>query len=182
MEDLIPFLVFGVVALANFAQFVAKQKKRAQQNGEESASSGTASFSQIFERLTEELAPKIEIEEEWPDNFKRPDYAHEMEDFLHTKDDSIEAQNIVFEPELQNEESEFIQDVSFEIPEHHPFKSSKSVLSGSHGLRMMSATNKNGRNGFRIRGKQELKRALKAHIIFSPPRAMDTSFENGITK
>ncbi len=38
------------------------------------------------------------------------------------------------------------------------------------------------RDGFRIEGKKNLKQAMIAHIIFSPPRAFDLSFENTLGK
>ena len=38
------------------------------------------------------------------------------------------------------------------------------------------------RSGFRIEGRKNLKQAMIAHIIFSPPRAFDLSFDNTLGK
>lgn len=180
MDDFIPFLIFVIIGVINFAQFAAKKKKLAQQKGE--SEPAVSPLAQIFERLSEELAPKVSVveEEEWPENFQRPDYAHEMEEFLHTKEESVVEQKETLES--LNEKDDFIPNDIFEIPEHRPSKRSKTVFSSSHGLRMISATKKGNGSAFRIGGKKELRQALKAHIIFSPPRAMDPSFDDRIIK
>ena len=63
----------------------------------------------------------------------------------------------------------------------------ETTFSGSHGIRIpgMNAFIQSGAIGqadFRIKGKNDLKRAIQAHVIFSPPRAFDLSFDNTIAK
>lgn len=54
------------------------------------------------------------------------------------------------------------------------------MLSGSQGMLMGSMNNR--RSLVRIKGKDKLKQAMIAHIIFSPPRAFDLSFDNTMTQ
>lgn len=67
-------------------------------------------------------------------------------------------------------------------------KSIPSALSASNNMRtpsmpMFKTNSSTGRGyGISLRKKSDLKKAMIANLIFSPPRAYDTSFDNTIVK
>ena len=178
MEDLVPLLIFVAIAAINLFKFIAEKggkAKPAQETPPGTPPRRPSSLEQFFENLAEQVAPPPREIPDWPEGYERPDYVGEME--------ALEAEQTVatYEPPAQPEPEEF-------QPLEKPaiVQGARRALSGSHGLRMPGntfiSTGKAGRAGFRIEGKKDLKQALIGHIIFSPPRACDLSFDNTIAK
>jgi len=66
-------------------------------------------------------------------------------------------------------------------------KPTHALLSGAHGLKMpggnpLRIASKSGASWFSLEDRATLKNAMVSHIVFSPPRAYDLSFDNTIAK
>ncbi|RKX38318.1 MAG: hypothetical protein DRP64_15875 [Verrucomicrobia bacterium] len=185
MEDLIPLIFFLIIVGVNVLKFFiekgGKAKKAPDQN-REAPPRRASPLESFFEDLAQQMAPKPTELADWPEDRERPDYAREMEEFTSAESEEVEEEKIA-------------EIIPFSVPEpiarvrktEAPVKvqrqTTQPMLSGSQGMRMRSM-NSGGNRGsdFRIGGKKNLKRAMLAHIVFSPPRAFDLSFDNTISK
>jgi hypothetical protein len=195
MEDLVPLIFFLVIVAVNGLKFLIERgaKKRtaspSRQPEEEPARNTPPSIENFFENIAEQLAPKPREVPDWPENIERPDYIQEMTEFEHDQAEELwEEQTAeiipmpVQEPVIQKA-AEAAQPVQVQLP----VQSIQTAFSGSHGIRIpgMNSFIQSGAIGnsdFRISGKQDLKRAILAHVIFSAPRAFDLSYDNTIAK
>jgi len=196
MEDLIPFLIFLVVVAINVIKFFAKKgkpKKSAQQPGQTPPKRPASSLEEFFENIAEQVAPKPTDLPEWPEGRERPDYLQEMDEFEQAQAEALEeeqtAEIIPMPPPIQARSAPEPEFRPLEKPATVPAKlqTTKSILSGAQGMRMpcMNPFNHNatpGHTDFGIKGRKRLKQAMLAHIVFSPPRAFDLSFDNTIAK
>jgi hypothetical protein len=145
MEDLIPFLIFLAIGAVNLLNFIAKKSKLSR--SAEGNSAPPSQLERFFEQLSQQLNPQEPTElPDWPEGYERPDYLHEMEEFEEPQPE------ITPKPELR--------------PEEIPTPAAKIS-------RPPSSFNK--ANAFQINGKKGLRQAMLAHILFSPPRALDNS-------
>ena len=199
MEDLIGFIIVIMVAVVNLLASIAKKRQRKRQASEEGEGVPTkkpSSIEEFFESLAEKLEPKPVEMPDWPDEIERPDYAQEQEEFE-------TAQAAAFE---EGETAEIIPmpppapPPSMEVPAKAPaatmaeqssslrmaMKSMPSGVAGIRGMRIATAPIlRSGRAGsvhFELKDKADLRKAILANIVFSPPRAFDASFENTIVK
>jgi len=146
MEDLFPLLVvlaIGAVNLLNFMAKKGKQSRQAERSNEPKRA--PSQLERFFEQLSEQLNPQEPTElPDWPEGYERPDYIHEMEEFEEPQAETA--------PET--------------LPEiHHPEPPatvSTTTPSTAGRLRV-----------FRSDGKRGLRQAMLAHIVLSPPRALD---------
>lgn len=201
MEDLIPLLIFIVIAAVNLLKFQAekkgKGKKPPARPEETQPPRQPSSLEDFFEELARKFEPKPPPQPEWPDSAERPDYVQEMEDFGRTQADAFEEEGpaIVIPPSAQQEpapvmtqkipqtEVPIVQTATklptFKLP------SQGAVFAGLSGTRitnpplLRSAT---GQIDFELKGQKQLKQAILASLIFGPPRAYETSFDNTIAK
>ena len=189
MEDLVPFLIFLVIVAINVIKFFAERGKRKPSSGEAEPQPpqpkrATSSLETFFEDLAKQMTPKPTEIPDWPEGHERPDYVQEMETFEQARTEELEeepvAEIIPFsppEPVARVQEREAPATVQRQA-------TTKPMLSGSQGMRMpsMNRSGNGQRSGFRIKGRESLKRAMIAHIVFSPPRAYDLSFDQTITR
>jgi hypothetical protein len=189
MEDLVPLIFFLVIIAVNGLKFLIERgaKKRAaspsHQREEEPPRNTPPSIEDFFEKIAGQFAPKPREEPDWPENVERPDYVQEMAEFEHDQAEELwEEQTAeiipmpVQEPVMQKAAEAAKVQLAFQ-----------STFSGSHGIRIPGMTSfvqsgAVGNSDFRITGKQDLKRAMLAHVIFSPPRVFDPLFDNTIAK
>lgn len=189
MEDLVPFLIFLIIVAVNVVKFLAERGKRKPSSGKAEPQPpqpkrATSSLETFFEDLAKQMAPKPPEIPDWPEGHERPDYVQEMETFEPTRGEEFgeeqTAEIIPFsppEPVARARETTAPATVQRQT-------TTKPMLSGSQGMRMPSM-NRGGnrqRSGFRIKGRESLKQAMIAHIVFSPPRAYDLSFDQTITR
>ncbi len=189
MEDLIPFLIFIVIALVNVGKFIIEKggvKKRApQQRGE--APTAPSSFQDFIEDLAEKLAPKPTELPDWPEGMERPDYMHEMEEFQHETDDQP-APEEAFSP-VAPPERIFTEAATIQTLEHIPAASAPAILSSSAfsgtnrlpSIPMMRSSTARTID-FDLTDRKKLKQAILASLIFSPPRAYNATFDNSLAK
>lgn len=187
MEDLVTFLIFLVIVGINAIKFFAekgKRKKPSQQEGEAPAKKPPSSIEAFFESLAEQVAPKPTELPDWPEDHERPDYQQEMTEFDRTHAGGFEEERtaeIIPMPEPFKARTPEIRDFQRHeapAPVQRSMKAGNAILSGSQGMRMPSNHNTSAAHpDFRIKGRKNLKQAMLAHVVFSPPRSHDLSFD-----
>jgi hypothetical protein len=198
MEDLVPLIFFLVIVAVNALKFFiekggkpkqASGTPKPRQPGGEPPKRATSSVEEFFESIAEQIAPQPRKVPDWPEGTERPDYMQEMAEFTFEPDDELEE-----EEEEEERSAEIIPMPEPVLPALREMEipatvqlPTQSVLSGSHGLRIAGMNSfiqsgAMGQNDFRISGKKNLRQAVLAHVIFSPPRAFDLSFDNTIAK
>ena len=83
MEDLVPLLIFIVIAVVNFLKFQAEKKGKGKPappaSKEERPERQPSSLEEFFEEIAQKFEPRPTPQPEWPDSVERPDYMQEME-------------------------------------------------------------------------------------------------------
>jgi hypothetical protein len=194
MEDLVPFIFFIVIVAVNGLKFLVERagKKSAREKSdhpEEAPVQKTPhSIEGFFETIAEQIAPKQREVPDWPESRERPDYIQEKEEFEVAQAEELEEERVAEiipmpmpEPLLKIVAKVAAAKVQL------PTESLQTAFSGSHGIRIPGMNSfvqsgKLGNSNFRIEGKQDLRRAMYAQIIFSSPRALDCSYDNTIAK
>ena len=155
MEDLVPLLFFLVIVVVNVLKFFIEKGGKPKKNQEQSGEAPpkrTSAFESFFADLAEQMAPKPTELAEWPEGIERPDYTQEMEEFQQEQTEEIEEQTPA-------------EIIPFSVP-----RSQAAVVQHSGGSRLQ------------LNGGKTLRQAMLAHIVFSPPRALDLSFSDTLAK
>jgi hypothetical protein len=192
MEDLVPFIFFLVIVAVNGIKFLIERagKKSRSENPasspETSPQEAPNSIEGFFETIAEQIAPKPRDIPDWPESRERPDYRQEMEEFEVAQAEELEEEHVAEIIPLPEPEP-FLQGNVAAAKVQLSSESLKGAFSGSHGIRISGMNSfvqsgKVGHSDFRIKGKQDLRRAMLANMIFSRPRAMDSSYDNTIAK
>ncbi len=109
MEDLVPLLIFIVIAVVNLLKFTAekggKKKRTLPPSGAAPRERGVApnggsrppkrqptTLEAFFEEIAEKLEPKPTELPDWPKSRERPDYMKEMEEFETTQTEAYEEE------------------------------------------------------------------------------------------
>ena len=201
MEDLVPLLIFIVIAVVNLLKFQAEKKgkgKKPPARPEEAPPQRQpSSLEEFFEEIAQKFEPKPAPQPEWPDSIERPDYMQEMEDFERTQAEAFEEEEpaiVVPRPPQKKPAPALPREMpGAEAPPIHTatkltaFKlpAQGAAFAGLSGRRIItppllrSAT---GQIDFDLKDRKQLKQAIIANIIFGPARAYDTSFDNTIAK
>ena len=190
MEDLVPFLIFIVIAVVNILKFVAEKggkKAKPTAAGGSPTERRPNTIESFFEELAGKLEPKPTELPDWPEDRERPDYVHQMDGVPHHSFEEPEAAPVpvsVLQP-LENAESAEIQ-ASEPIGAFKPqAQNAASVFSGP-ALRLpilpAQRSSSAGKITFNIKERGKLKQAIIANIIFSQPRAYDCSFDTTLAK
>jgi hypothetical protein len=200
MEDLVPFLIFIVIALVNMVKFIMEKGLRGKQPparpGEPPPKHQPSTLEEFFEEIAGKLEPQPTEPPEWPKGFERPDYMKEMEEFEMTRAEELEEETlkpVLNEPlsspsSIQNAKADGIQGfhaVGQSTSLQSTLKSIPSAIIGTKGMQIKTAPilrSSIGRIDYSLKNKADLKKAIIANIIFSPPRAYNCSFENTTTR
>jgi hypothetical protein len=198
MEELVPLIFFLIIVAVNALKFFiekgGKSKQapgtsKPRQPASEPPKRIPSSINTFFENIAEQMAPQPSVVPDSPEARERPDYIREMTEFEVEQDDELEEERAAEiipmpapEPIMPN-----MREIETPAKVQIPAQPAYAGLSGSHGLRIAGMTSfiqsgARGRNDFRINGKKNLKQAMLAHVIFSPPRAYDLSFDNTLFK
>jgi hypothetical protein len=190
MEDLIGLIAFIIFAAVNILAQSAK-KKRNQQTGSDSSPDGMpekkpSTLEEFFENLAEKLDPKEPELPEWPEGYEKPDYMQEMKEFNEAQQAEPAPPPVPMEPVHIVEDTD--EDILPKIGATSlktAIKSVPALAAGSLNMRFVASPmlkSQTAGNGYRIslKDKSELKKAIIANIIFSPPRAYDSTIENTI--
>jgi hypothetical protein len=201
MEDLVPLLIFIVIAVINVLKYQAEKKGKGKQPpaGPEEArpQRQPSSLAEFFEEIAQKFDPKPTPQPDWPESIERPDYMQEMEEFERTQSEVFEeAEPAIVIPaspqkkpapvmplEVPRAEAPIIQTATkltaFKLPSHG------AVFAGLSGTRISTPTllrSAGGQIDFDLNGRKQLKQAIIASMIFGPPRGYETSFDNTIAK
>jgi hypothetical protein len=139
------------------------------------------------------MGPKPTELPDWPDGYERPDYMKEMEEYKTARVQADEeVDDVEHHPAARVETPPImpkqVADISVPLSRAALKSAMKSVPTanmGTKGMRMKTPLilrSSTGHVNFPLNSKTDLKNAIIAQIIFGPPRAYDTSFENSIIK
>lgn len=203
MDDLVPLLIFIVIALVNLVKFILEKggagKKPPAVPGGQSPKREPTSLEDFFESLAEKLEPKPAPVPDWPEGSERPDYMKEMEAFETAQIEPFEEDRVAEiipmpppapKPSPASRDPEIIihetQTATQAASQKMAMKSLPSSIGSLKGLRIASTpflrSSSAGRIDFPLDNTAELKKAIIANIILSPPRAYATDFDNTIVK
>ena len=154
MEDLIPLLIFLVIIAVNAIKFFA-EKGRPKKPAPQPDGAPPKRAPSSIEAFFESLAKQME-----PKPTELPDWPEDRE-----------------RPDYAQEMEEFEQN---RVEEESP----APIIPMAEPPRSTTPSPTTARAGTRLRlkGRENLKRAMLAHIIFSPPRALDPKFKNTLTQ
>jgi len=212
VEDLVPLLIFIVIAVVNLLKFASerggKKKRTPPPTGAAPRERGVApnggsrppkrkptTLESFFEEIAEKLEPKPTELPNWPKSRERPDYMKEMVEFETTQAEAYEEEMAPSLP-LESEPAPAVRKAAKDAPEvqsitqtpslKSAMRSMPAMLTNSRGMRIASApilrSSAAGRIDFPLKKKAALRKAIIANLIFSPPRAYDQSFDNAIVK
>jgi len=200
MEDLVPLLIFIVIAIINVLKYQAEKKGKGKQPPAGPKKSPPQRQATTLEEFFEEIARKFEPQStplpDWPEDIERPDYMKEMEEYEHAQAETFEEE----EPKIEMPPPPKIKPVpvmakaiaKVDIPNVRAKKmaafklpSQSAAFAGLGNMRIPTPTllrSAAGQTDFDLSGRKQLKQAIIASIIFGPPRAYETSFDNTIAK
>ena len=191
LEELFPLIFFliivGVNALKFFIEKGGKAKRTPAKPGGVPPQRAPSTIEQFFERIAEQLEPPARELPAWPEGIERPDYIQEKVDFERAEPEKpIEPlRPVSFPHRVPTPPIAEIQPIEKTASAPMPRPAGHATLSGSQGMRMPSMNplkigDTAGRPPFRIGNKKALRKALLGHIVLSPPRALNPSFDNTI--
>lgn len=201
MEDLVPLLIFVVIAAVNLLKFAAekggKKKRTPHPPGTAPPERKPTTLETFFEEIAGKLEPQPTELPDWPKNHERPDYVQEMDEFQYAQtEELVEEQAAEIIPMPTPEPAPVFQKAVADAPEipsmnqstslKSVMKSMPAMLTHSKGMRIASASilrsSSAGHINFPLKERSALRKAIIANIILSPPRAYDRSFDNAIVK
>lgn len=191
MEDLVPLLIFVVIAVVNLMKYLAEKnsKKKPAQSGS-APPKKASSLEDFFTKLAAQVEPQPTELPDWPEGYERPDYMAEAEDYK-----QAEAEPAVMMPQPMHEPAPVLRPSMDSAPAVKSrrtsslissIKSTPAIVSSTNGLRMsiplMLSGASAGSVDFSLNNKKQLRQAMLANLVFSPPRAYDRSFETTVAK
>lgn len=198
MEDLVPLLIFIVIAAVNFLKYVSEKSGKRPPAGPDRkpVEQEPTTLEDFFEEIERKFAPQPRELPEWPETIERPDYVREMEVYEATRTPvapQVEIEEIVPEPTerkpvplrpaLIREEMPPPENLgkvaTFKIP------AQGEIFSGLNHMRISMPPllrSAGGRTRFDLNTRSQLKRALIAGMVFGQPRAYDCSFDTTLAK
>ncbi|VGO15987.1 hypothetical protein PDESU_04576 [Pontiella desulfatans] len=199
MEDLVPFLIFIVIALVNLVKFILEKGVKGKQPpavpGQKPPRKEPGTIEEFFENLAGKLEPQPSRLPDWPEGYERPDYMKEMEEFETGPPATFEepvAEPVPTPPPAPMpipgslKAAAATHPLAQAEPMEMALKSMPSSIASLKGLRIATPailrSNSAGRINFPLGNKADLRKAIIANLIFSPPRAYATDFENTVVK
>ena len=200
MEDLVPLLIFIVIAVINLLKFQAEKKGKGKPppaSDKEGPQRQPTALEEFFEEIAKKFEPKPAPQPEWPENVERPDYMKEMEEFKQTQAnvfEEVEPVRVISVPPKKPTAPvmprEMAKAAIVDIQTNRSMQTFKlpiqgDVFAGLGGMRIATPRllrSAAGKTDFELKGRQALKQAIIAGFVFGPPRAYDSSFDNTIAK
>jgi hypothetical protein len=209
MEDLVPLIFFLVIVIANGLKFLVERKLGKQPPPEPQPGrrpqpkQQPTTIEEFFEQLSEKVAPSEAHElPDWPETLDRPDYVGEMEAFEQARARELEEEAAAMVPEHPPAPSPEPppKKPPIKVPgmvarptalksalSKSPLQAMKAMPTVSQCMRLpdispFGRTGAAGQVQFDIKNRKALRHAMRAHLVFSPPRACDQSFDNTVAK
>lgn len=196
MEDLIPFLIFIVIAGVNVLKYRADKNAKKQSTPDakgKQAERKPSTLEEFFSEIAQKFEPKAQELPEWPETIERPDYVTQMQEYekaQKTPEPVIEREGIGVPAPQQTTPLPGIPALS-RVEAYQPkavgramsnmVPTQGTLFTGLGGQRISSPPllrSSTGRTHFELASKKQLKRAILANMVFGPPRAYETSFKN----
>jgi len=191
MDDLGPFFFLIFIALVQFVKFLieknAKAKKNPQTGGTPPAKQPSA-FEEFFGELARKLEPQAQPapQPDWPEAYERPDYMQEMEDVETDQGEEPPLSDLRSAPEPAVVLPAVVLDEKTGPVFQSHTQISSSVFEGISAMRLQSIplmrSTTGGEIDFDLKDRKQLKQAIIANLVFSPPRAYDCSFDTTLAK
>ena len=200
MEDLVPLLIFVVIAVINFLKYVSEKGGKKKPGPEpapgEQPRRQPSSIEEFFEDLATKFEPQPTELPDWPEDQERPDYMKEMEEFEAEPAAAFEAPKVPEtapappEPQSWSSIKQAEEATAERVTLDHTaslksaMRAMPAMLSSSRSLRFPVTPMPGSRPGkidYNLREDGALRRAIIANIIFNRPRAYDASFDNTIS-
>jgi len=202
VEDLVPLLIFVVIAVVNLLKFAADKGRKKKQTpppvGNAPSKRQPSTLEKFFEEIAEKLEPQPPEPSDWPESRERPDYMGEMAEFQHAQAEAFEEEmaETIPMPPPEPEPVPVSRKAVADAPKvqvgaqatslKSAMKSMPAMLTHSKRMRMASApilrSSSAGHINFPLKERSAIRKAIIANIIFSAPRAYDRSFDNAIIK
>lgn len=200
MEDLIPLLIFIVIAVINVLKYQAEKKGKGKQlparPAEGRPQRQPTTLEEFFEEIAQKFEPRPTPLPDWPESIERPDYMKEMEEYERAQVAAFEEEEPerkIPKPPAPKPAPVMAKEPPKAIAPHVPSRRLESFKLPSQGatfaglghMRIPTPTllrSAAGQTDFNLSGRKQLKQAIIASIIFGPPRAYETSFDNTIAK
>lgn len=171
IDDWMILVFIAISIISSLLQSKNKATKKAQQKNtpQGSAPPPASPLEEFFKRLADQVNPAGAYEVE-PPEFEWIDDEEEPPPAPAYIPPPIPVQAL--------EESSRQRHEPVQLETHRP----THIPSGSQGLRMPGMSHATGSIRYNLRGKKALRHAILGQLIFSPPRAYNSSFDNTITK
>ncbi len=187
MDDLIGLIVAIIFVIINIvAQSAKKKANRPPPVPDGSPKKKAVSLEEFFGELAKTLQPAEQEMPEWPKGFERPDYAaeaaayEEAERFAFYDGKKAAPSPAPPPPPVFKAEPVAVRHIA--VAEPLKYEKPTTAFKAVGGMRMPSCPMLRNEGGghidFPLKNRDALKRAVIANLIFSPPRAYDTRFEN----
>ena len=201
MDDLIPFVIFIIIAIVNLLKYAAKKAGEGKSTPAPTPAGTPRKQPSSIEAFFEDLASKIEPQPtevaDWPEGSERPDYMKEMETFETPDATRFEAEETAEiipmpppEPRALAWQAAEKTDETQRIDQVAALKSAMTAVpalpSNAKSMRISSPpilrSSTAGRNDLPLKQRATLRQAILAHLVFSPPRAFEVEFDNLIIR
>jgi hypothetical protein len=203
MDDLIPFVIFIIIAIVNLLKYLTKKgrgdKSKPAPSEQGAPKQQPSTIEAFFESLASKLEPPATEVADWPEGSERPDYMKEMETFedpVSMRFDAEETAEVIpmLSPEAAprpvpaawktSEKPAEIERMAHVASLKSAMRSMPALLSNSKNMRFSSPpilrSSDAGRNDLPLKERATLRQAMLANLVFSPPRAFEVEFDNVI--
>ena len=188
MDDFFPFLIFIVIVAVNGVKLLAEKAngKPAPNADEQPTPKKPNPLQEFLQDLAEKVEPRREAPE-WLENIERPDYMQEMHDYeaghphRATPQRQQRAAATAPAPEILPPVTSQIEPLKKLTTAKIPSQSMSLAGMGNMRIAMPPLLRSaSGNTPFKMANRAQAKQALIAQMVFSTPRAFETSFDNTI--
>lgn len=201
MDEIIPLIIFIIfVALKGLGSIAQRKMKLPLPEEDQAQPKKKASpLEEFLQEIAAKVEPKPRELPEWPEDIERPDYMQEMREYelgmpltAHRrplKEELIESapppppppppmpeMQIKIREEVKTPHS--LKPTSFKISVKGMYIPGMNFPNSGQTPILRSAT---GKTTFEFNNRKQAKKALVAQMVFSKPRAYETSFDNTIS-
>ncbi|MBN2703573.1 MAG: hypothetical protein JXR23_05105 [Pontiellaceae bacterium] len=197
MEEIFPLIIFIIVIALKGLSSIAQRKMTPPSPEKDQAppKKKASPLEEFLQEIAAKVEPKPRELPEWPEEIERPDYVQEMREYELGKPLTAHRRPLKEEliesapppppsmPEMQMKIREEIKiprslkPTSFKISVKGMYIPGMNFPNSGQAPILRSAT---GKTTFDFNNRKQAKRALIAQMVFSQPRAYETSFDNTI--
>ena len=202
MEDLIPVLIFIVVAGVNVVKHLAEKTAKAAppQSTNGTPRKKSSPLEEFLEELSGKMGPQPRQQPELPKGYERPDYARQSRAYEAAKQQNKSTPTSAYQSayavparpaSITSDFAHRVSTVAVAVPK--VAAKAATVKIPSQGMLIKGMSNMRvpmppilkssaGHIDYDLKDKKQLKQALISQMVFSKPRAYDTSFDNTVSQ